>query len=101
MVKMHHGRYYFKFLELVKKLRNEDDSCFICGSTKKVQPHHLPRFKENDQRYAEESNVVLLCGKHHHMFHQYYGSGKGVNPKNFSIFVKKEFEKLILEEKIL
>lgn len=92
---MHRGRYYFQFLELVEKLRKEDDSCFICGSTKNVQPHHLQRFKENDKRYASENNVVLLCGKHHHMFHQHYGSGKGVNPKNFSIFVKKEFEKAL------
>lgn len=95
MVKMYHGRYYFDFLELVEKLRQKDNSCFICGSKKKVKPHHLIRVKDSDKKYADENNVVLLCGKHHHLYHLKYGSGKGVNPKTFMIFCKKEFQKKI------
>lgn len=94
-MKINHGRYYYKFLDLVKKMKQEDNSCFICGSTKNIKPHHINRVKESDRRYAEESNVVLLCGKHHHDFHKLYGSGRGVNGKNFTIFCKIEYLKQI------
>lgn len=89
-MKITHGRHYYKFHEVVEKLRQEDNSCFICGSTKNVKPHHITRVKESDKRYAAKSNVVLLCRYHHQKFHQLYGSGKGVNRHNFNIFIKKE-----------
>lgn len=92
-MRINRGRYYYEFLETVKKLRNENDSCFICGSTKRVNPHHIHKVKDSDKRFADRNNVVLLCGPHHHLFHQLYGSGKGVNCKNFAIFCKKEYEK--------
>lgn len=89
-MKISHGRYYYQFHDVVEKLRREDNSCFICGSTRKVKPHHIIRVRENDRRYASPSNIVLLCSHHHGKFHQVYGSGKGVNRHNFDIFVKKE-----------
>lgn len=75
---------------MVEVLRREDDSCFICGSTKDVKPHHIHRVNESDKRYASKSNVVLLCHYHHNKFHKKYGSGKGCNRHNFNIFVKQE-----------
>lgn len=89
-MRISHGRYYYQFHETVEKLRKEDDSCFICGSTKNVKPHHIRRVKESDPRYANQGNIVLLCPRHHHKFHKLYGSGKGVNRHNFDIFVKRE-----------
>ena len=90
MMKITHGRYYYQFHNLVEKLRKEDNSCYICGSTKNVKPHHIRRVKESNPQYAAASNVVLLCGHHHGKFHQLYGSGKGVNRHNFDVYVKKE-----------
>ena len=95
MVKLSHGRYYYDFLNAVERLRKEDDSCFICGSSHNVKPHHILRVKDSDKRYAALSNIVLLCDHHHSKFHQLYGSGKGVNHKNFTIFCKKEYLKQI------
>lgn len=102
MVRLHRGRYYFDFLKVVEVMKTDDNSCFICGSTKKVNPHHILKVKDSDRRYADPNNVVLLCGHHHQLYHQKYGSGKGVNPKTFMIFCKKEFEKKVrrLEQKI-
>ena len=88
MVKFGHGEHYFRFLENVEKLREEDDSCFICGSTDNIKPHHIRRVKESDKRYGSFSNIVLLCPKHHNMFHREYGRGKGCTPSNFLKFCK-------------
>lgn len=90
IMKITHGRYYYKFHETVEKLRKEDNTCYICGSNKKVNPHHIRRVKESDPQYAAANNVVLLCSHHHGKFHQLYGSGKGVNRHNFEVYVKKE-----------
>lgn len=100
MGRFHRGRYYFDFLNLVEELRQEDDACFICGSKKNVNPHHIVKFKDNDKRYADKNNVVLLCGYHHHSYHKHYGSGKGVNQKTFAIFCKKEFQKEINKNRL-
>ena len=89
-MKISHGRYYYKFHDMVEKLRKEDNSCFICGSAKNVKPHHIRRVKESDPQYAARNNIVLLCHHHHGKFHQLYGSGKGVNRHNFDVYVKKE-----------
>lgn len=89
-MKITHGRYYYDFHNLVEHLRREDNSCYICGATKNIKPHHIRKVRESDKRYASKSNVVLLCPFHHNKFHQLYGSGKGVNRHNFDIFVKKE-----------
>ena len=97
-MKISHGRYYYLFHETVEKLRKEDNSCYICGSTKKIKPHHIRKVKESDPRYAAKNNVVLLCPYHHNKFHSLYGSGKGVNRHNFDIYVKKEH--LIAIEKL-
>lgn len=94
-MRINHGKYYYDFLRTVEKLKQEDNSCFICGETKNIKPHHVRRFKQHDKNYADKNNIVLLCPYHHHLFHQLYGSGKGVNRKNFTIFVKKEYLKQI------
>ncbi len=89
-MKISRGRYYYEFLQTVEKLRQEDNSCYICGVTKNIKPHHIHRVKESDSRYAAKNNVVLLCPYHHNKFHQLYGSSKGVNRHNFDVYVKKE-----------
>ena len=102
MVKWSHGRYYYDFLEQVEILREEDNTCFICGCDEDVKPHHIRRVKESDKMYASKSNIVLLCKYHHNLFHKSYGSGKGVNRENFNNFVKNEHLKEInlLKDKI-
>lgn len=105
LMKITHGRYYYQFHDVVEKLRHEDNSCWICGSTKNVKPHHITRVKESDKQYAAKSNIVLLCQHHHQKFHQRYGSGKGVNRHNLDKFAKSEhileMQKLWKENQIL
>jgi len=52
-----------------------NDTCVICGETKKIEAHHLNSFlKFKDQRFLPE-NGVCLCHFCHKLFHAEYGSG--------------------------
>ena len=77
---------YWKLQGTIKKLKKKDNSCFVCGSTENIVPHHLKKVKQDSEEYFNESNLVLLCDKHHHQYHNQY---KTVNPKTFSEFVRK------------
>lgn len=66
IMKITHGRYYYKFHETVEKLRREDNTCYICGSNKKVKPHHIRRVKESDPNMQRQIMlyyyVVIIMG---------------------------------------
>ena len=92
-MKINHGKYYYEFLENVEKLRKEDDTCFICGSRNNCSPHHIIRVSENNRQFCEMQNIVFLCEYHHRKYHRIYGSGKGVNHKNFGLYCRDEFRR--------
>lgn len=83
------GRYFYDFHENIKKLKQE---CFICGVSKDIEPHHIRKVKKNNPQYSDTYNIVMLCHRHHNMYHQSY---KKTNQKTFAEFVKKCNQKRI------
>ena len=79
---------YWKFLGTIQKLKEKENKCFICGSTKNIVPHHLKRVKQNNANYYSENNIVLLCNKHHAQYHHKYHD---VNLKTFCEFLKDNY----------
>ena len=77
---------YWKFLGTVKKLKEKENKCFVCGSTENIVPHHIKKVNQSSDDYYNENNIVLLCDEHHHQYHQ---QNPHVNPKTFSEFLKK------------
>lgn len=87
----------WKFNGTVKKLKEKDNKCFICGSEKNIVPHHLRSVKKSSEEYYNENNIVLLCDFHHHKYHQQYSQ---VNLKTFCEFLRNNFEIHINESKL-
>lgn len=56
---------YWKFLGTVRKLKEKENNCFVCGSTKNIVPHHIKQVKQTSDEYYSENNIVLLCDEHH------------------------------------
>ena len=81
---------YWKFQGTIKKLKQKDNRCFVCGTTKNIVPHHIRRVNQTSDDYYNESNIVLLCDDHHHQYHRQYPE---VNAKTFGEFVKKNHNK--------
>lgn len=81
---------YWKFKGTVKKLKEKENKCFVCGSAKDIVPHHIKKVKQTSDEYYNENNIVLLCDKHHHQYHNEYSN---INSKTFSEFVKKNHSK--------
>ncbi|MBE6496379.1 MAG: HNH endonuclease [Methanobrevibacter thaueri] len=88
---------YWKLLGIVKKLKEKDNKCFVCGSKEKIVPHHLKKVKQTSDEYYSENNLILLCDKHHHQYHQQYSN---VNPKTFCEFLRDNFVLKIKESEI-
>ena len=77
---------YWKFLGTVRKLKEKENMCFICGSKENIVPHHIKQVKQTSDEYYSENNIVLLCDEHHHQYHNQYPN---VNAKTFSEFLKR------------
>ena len=77
---------YWKLQGTVKKLKEKENKCFVCGTTKNIVPHHIKQVKHTSDEYYSENNIVLLCDEHHHQYHKQYPN---VNAKTFSEFLKK------------
>lgn len=77
---------YWKLQRTIKKLKEKDNRCFVCGSKEKIVPHHLKKVKQTSEEYYSENNIVLLCDVHHRQYHRQYSN---VNPKTFSEFLRK------------
>lgn len=81
---------YWKLQGTIKKLKQKDNRCFVCGTSKNIVPHHLKKVDNASEEYYSEDNLVLLCDEHHHQYHNKYST---VNPKTFSEFVRKNHSK--------
>ena len=77
---------YWKLQGTIKKLKEKDNRCFVCGTSENIVPHHLKKVDNSSEEYYSEENLVLLCDEHHHQYHKKYST---VNPKTFSEFVRK------------
>lgn len=88
---------YWKFKGTIKKLKEKENKCFICGSDKNIVPHHLKRVKNTHSDYYSEDNLVLLCNYHHHKYHKQYPN---VNLKTFCEFFRDNFVLKIKESEV-
>ncbi len=79
---------YWKFKGTVKKLKEKENRCFVCGSTENIGPHHIKQVKQTHKDYYNEDNIVLLCDYHHHKYHKQYPH---VNLKTFCEFFRDNF----------
>lgn len=52
--------------ELHRFYSSEGKTCEICGTDKSIEMHH----KDRNPRNNEESNIMFLCSKHHHLWHK-------------------------------
>ena len=88
---------HWKFLGTIQKLKEKENKCFICGSTKNIVPHHIKQVKQNNPEYYSENNLVLLCDRHHHEYHKKYPE---VNLKTFCEFFREDYIVRIEEAQI-
>lgn len=88
---------YWKFQGTIKKLKEKENTCFICGSNKNIVPHHIKRVKNTHSDYYSEDNLVLLCNYHHHKYHREYPD---VNLKTFCEFLRNNFVLKIKESEV-
>lgn len=61
-----------------KLAKQRDGKCLICGSTKKLQGHHIQDFKHYLELRCDSDNIVTLCFEHHNAkngksIHSIYG----------------------------
>lgn len=85
--RIHKGKYYYDLNSVFNKLMKTEGSCFICGSTKELGPHHIKSVKPSKEDYSNESNIVILCRHHHELYHRTY---KKVNQKTFAEYVRNQ-----------
>ena len=81
---------YWKLQGTIRKLKEKDNKCFICGSTENIVPHHIKQVKNNSEEYYDKNNLVLLCDYHHRKYHNQYCE---VNAKTFGEFLMKNHSK--------
>lgn len=91
-MKIHKGRYYYDFQQVVGNMMKGKPKCFVCGSTRNVGPHHIRKVKQSNQQYADKNNLVLLCKSCHSKYHSRY---RGINQKTFALFLREELHKKI------
>ena len=77
---------FWKLMGTVRKLKNKENKCFVCGSTEDIVPHHIRKVKQEIEDYYSEDNLVLLCDECHHRYHRQYPD---VNSKTFCEFMRK------------
>lgn len=72
------------------ELLKTEDKCCICNSKKNLEPHHIIPVNKYDDFYNDVNNVVIICNKCHHNYHQ-----KNMGNINFKSLLqfKGEFER--------
>lgn len=68
-----------------KEHLSKNPLCAVCGSTKKVEVHHMIPFHENPLLELEPSNLITLCeakkkGINCHLLVGHLGNYRGSNP---------------------
>ena len=58
-----------------KVYKRDKYKCVKCGSTKKLEAHHLKSWNCNEEDRYNVSNGVTLCKTEHEEFHSKYGKG--------------------------
>lgn len=59
-----------------KKVRDVfGNRCFLCGSEKQIEVHHVEGFKDNEELRYDVQNGVCLCREHHTLYHTQFLGG--------------------------
>ncbi len=79
--------FYVKWAKSVKIKYN--NACQICfRKNKKIHAHHLNSYSSNKKERINLNNGIVLCEKHHILFHQLWGYGNNTK-KQFDNFQKQ------------
>lgn len=65
---------------------NANNKCQKCGSSERLETHHIRNFADYPELRETVSNGACLCRKCHKKFHSIYGL-KFTNEKQFQEFV--------------
>ena len=79
-------QYHWKFQAVVKKLLDENKECFICGTHKDLDIHHIKQCKSYNEEYYNPNNLIVICTKCHKAYHAAYPDH--VNAKTFMKYTK-------------
>lgn len=67
-------KYWYALICWSKEVKNRDKKCIICGSTDRLEAHHIIYKKYKPQLSLNVTNGITLCKKHHDETH-----GKGLH----------------------
>ena len=59
------------------KILSQEHKCCICGKKSDLEPHHILHTTKHDELYNSIENVVVMCHKCHHDYHQKYNHQLG------------------------
>lgn len=79
-------KYHWKFQAVVKKQLEQNKTCFICGTKKDLDIHHIKQCKSYDEEYYNPNNIIVICRDCHKKYHQKYPDN--VNVKTFMEYTK-------------
>lgn len=70
-----------KWLNIQREKRRLNPKCQICGSTEKIQIHHIIPTSHDYSKVYDLSNLVSLCGGYRncHLYHGHLGNFKNYN----------------------
>lgn len=75
-------RYVPGYLNWIKDVYARDSfKCVLCGSSRKLNAHHLDSWADFPKKRLEIANGVTLCKHHHDEFHSQYGRKHARKPK--------------------
>lgn len=67
--KLSSEKYWYALICWSKAVKNRDKACVICGSTDRLEAHHIIYKKYNPQLSLNVNNGITLCKKHHDETH--------------------------------
>jgi 5-methylcytosine-specific restriction endonuclease McrA len=73
-----------------KAVLERDCNCQKCGTTEKLQAHHLLGVQDHPEEMLNVENGTTLCFRCHLDFHIKYGRKTGFTKENFYEFIAKE-----------
>lgn len=67
-------------------LKRDDNKCMRCGSTERLEAHHIYGYKENEDYRFDVNNGITLCHECHKEYHSRYGL-LNINPYDLILFL--------------
>lgn len=64
----------YKYKEWKKKVLSKYNCCQCCGTSKKLEAHHIESFVLNKEKRFDVNNGIILCHNCHENFHNIFGT---------------------------